>query len=328
MNRLPFVRPARRWLAQRSTRQGAVLFALAFALVWSLVEVLVTQLHQAYSLVQVEGVRFGVQLLLMLLLWTWRGDAGQRWWRSRRAPWHVLRGLSMLALPFAFAAAVYSGVSIPLALSGLWFAPLFALALAALWLRERPAAVLWLGALAGLGAVLLLFQPALPGSLAALLMPLLSGAALAVYLALTRLLRDEPVQTGLFFVAAVGLLVLLPFLPGVWVRPSGRDLALLAGVGAFGYLALWLLDQALRRWSLSHLAPLLYAHVLVLQWLPGLLRGQWPSWRLVLASALVGGVVTIVWWRASARRVAGVGTRDSALGDSVLGAPVSVRGGL
>lgn len=323
MNGATLLRPARRWLAQANARHWAVLFALAFALVWSLVEVLVTHLHRAYSLVQVEGVRFGVQLLLMLLLWTWRGDASQRWWRSRRAPLHVLRGLSMLALPFAFAASVYSGVSIPLALSGLWFAPLFALALAALWQGDRAPAVLWLGALVGLGAVLMLLRPGLPGSPATLLMPLLSGAALALYLALTRALRDEPVQTGLFFVAAVGLLVLLPFLPGVWVRPGVRDLALLVGIGAFGYLALWLLDQALRRWTLSHLAPLLYAHVLVLQWLHGLLRGQLPSWRLVLGSALIGAVVLAVWWRASVRRAPRPGVSDS-----MLGGPVSVRGGI
>jgi len=315
----------RRWLARADQRHWAVLFALGFALVWSLVEVLVTRLYQAYSLVQVEAVRFGVQALLMLLLWPGRRDGpagGWRLWHTRRPLLQLLRGLSMLALPFAFAAAVYGGVSIPLTLSGLWVAPLFALGLAALFLRDRASPLLWGMALAGLGAVVLLLAPGRPGSPLALLMPLAAGLALAAYLALTRVLRDEPVQTGLFWVAAVALVVLAPFLPGVWVTPGLRDSLLLAGIGVFGYLTLWLLDQALRRWSVSHIAPLLYTHVMVLHWVPSLLQGQRPSLRLLLASAVIGLVVLFIWWRASVRRHR---RAQGGVPDSLLSAPVPLH---
>lgn len=325
----PPTRPRwRLWLASTDSRHLAVLFALGFALVWSLVEVLVTRLYQAYSLVQVEGLRFGVQLLLMLLLWPGRrgGPAGGwRLWHTRRPLLHLLRGLSMLALPFAFAAAMYSGVSLPLALSGLWLAPLFALGLAALWLRDRASPLLWLAALAGLGAVVLILAPGRPASPLALLMPVLSGLALAAYLALTRLLRDEPVQTGLFWVAAVAVAVMLPFLPGVWVQPSLRDALILAAIGVFGYLALWLLDQALRRWSVSHLAPVLYTHVVVLHWLPSLLHGERPSLRLVLGSAVIAGVALFVCWRASVRRQRARAPVRAGVPDSLLSAPVPLH---
>lgn len=314
-----------RWLARADQRHWAILFALAFALVWSLVEVLVTRLYQAYSLVQVESVRFGVQALLMLLLWPGRGSGpagGWRLWHTRRPLLHLLRGLSMLGLPFAFAAAVYSGVSIPITLSGLWTAPLFALGLAALFLRDRASPLLWALALAGLGAVMLLLAPGRPASPLALLMPLAAGLSLAVYLALTRVLRDEPAQTGLFWVAAVAVVVLAPFLPGVWVTPGLRDSLLLIGIGVFGYLTLWLLDQALRRWSVSHIAPLLYTHVVVLHWAPSLLQGQRPSLRLMVGSAVIGLVVLAIWWRASVRRHR---RAQGAVSDSLLSAPVPLH---
>lgn len=275
-------------------------FALAFAVVWSLIEVFVTRLDQRYDLVQVEGVRFGVHLLLMLAVWS--GAKGAPVWHTRRPVLQVLRGLCMLGLPFGFLASLMLGASIPLAVTGLWLAPVFALALAALFLRDRASVALWVCALAGLAAVVCLLAPQRPHSLSLLVMPMLTGLSFALYLALTRSLRHEPVQTNLFYVGLVGFLTLLPFMPGVWVSPDLRDAVLLVGVGVFGYLALWLLERSLRSWSLSHVAPLIYVHVVVLQLLAIVFHGRSPSLRLLVGGAIIGVVALYVWRRASVLR--------------------------
>lgn len=286
--------------ASRKARRAGMGFALAFAAVWSLIEVFVTRLDQRYDLVQVEGVRFGVHLLLMAAVWGRMQSAPV--WRTRRPVSQILRGLCMLGLPFGFLASLMAGASIPVALTGLWLAPVFALVLAALVLRDRAPWALWVCAAAGLAAVVSLMAPARPASLGVLVMPVLTGLSFALYLVFTRFLRDEPVQTNLFYVGLVGFLTLLPFMPGVWVTPGLRDAALLVGVGVFGYVALWLLERSLRSWSLSHVAPLIYVHVLVLQLFSHVFHARLPSLREVLAVAVIGGVALYVWRRASARR--------------------------
>lgn len=284
--------------ASRQARRAGMGFALAFAVAWSLIEVFVTRLDQRYDLVQVEGVRFGVHLLLMVAVWG--PMQGASLWRTRRPVAQTVRGLCMLGLPFGFLASLMAGASIPVALTGLWLAPVFALALAALCLRDRAPWALWVCAAAGLGAVVCLLAPARPALPSVLVMPVLTGLAFALYLVFTRSLRDEPVQTNLFYVGLVGFLTLLPFMPRVWVDPGLRDALLLAAVGVFGYVALWLLERALRCWSLSHVAPLIYVHVVVLQLLSSIFHGRLPSLRLLLGAAVIGGVALYVWRRASA----------------------------
>lgn len=291
--------------ASRQARRAGMGFALAFAVVWSLIEVFVVRLDQRYHLVQVEGVRFGVHLLLMVAIWG--RLQGAPVWRTRRPVVQIVRGLCMLGLPFGFLASLMAGASIPVALTGLWLAPVFALVLAALCLRERAPVAVWVCAAAGLAAVVCLLAPARPALPTVLVMPVLTGLAFALYLVFTRSLRDEPVQTNLFYVGLVGFLTLLPFMPRVWVDPGLRDALLLVAVGVFGYVALWLLERALRCWSLSHVAPLIYVHVVVLQLLSSVFHGRLPSLRLLLGAAVIGGIALYVWSRTSARQPTGGG---------------------
>lgn len=312
-----------RALAARPSARVGMALSVAFAAVWALLELFVGRLHGAFHVIQIEGLRFAVQLLLMLAVWGRR--AGAPLWRTQR-PWlQLARAAFMLGIPLGFGVAVAQGASVATALTGLWLAPLFALGLARWWLRDRVPLVLWALAAAGLLGAAALLSPTWPASLLAVGVPALMGLSFAVYLALTRRLRHEPVQTSLFYLALGSFAMLLPLLPMVWVRPSLHDAALLVAIGLFGYAALWLLEEALRRWSLSHVAPVLYVNVACMTLASSSAYGRMPSLRLLAGLTLVGLVAVWLWRRAAAQDRARAGATSSPLVVQALGA-VGVKG--
>lgn len=271
----------------------ALLYAFAFAVAWAGLELVAARLQGGYDVLQVEGCRFAAQLLFMLALWGWRGPAPL--WRTRRPFAQLLRAGLMLAIPLGFGIAVLQGATPHLALTGLWVAPVLALALVQVRGGARVPLGLWVAGAAGLVATVAMLDPARPATLQAAWVPLGMGLAFALYLALTRSLRDEPVLTNLFYVALGGLLGVLPLLPGVWVMPSRHDALVFVVLGLFGFLALWLLEQALRRWSLPWVAPALYVHVACLTLGSLLLRGHLPTLRVACGLLLVGGLAAALW---------------------------------
>jgi len=282
-----------------SPSRVALLYAFAFAAAWAGLELVAARLQGGYDVLQVEGCRFAAQLLFMLALWGWRGPAPL--WRTRRPFAQLLRAGLMLAIPLGFGIAVLQGATPHLALTGLWVAPVLALALAQVRGGDRVPLGLWVAGAAGLLATVAMLDPARPATLQAAWVPLGMGLAFALYLALTRSLRDEPVLTNLFYVGLGGLLGVLPLLPAVWVAPSGHDAAVFAVLGLLGFGALWLLEQALRRWSLPWIAPALYVHVAGLTLASLLLRGHRPSLRVACGLLLVAAVGVALWRAAGLR---------------------------
>lgn len=285
--------------APRPSARAALGFAFAFSAAWALLELIASRLQGGYDVLQIEGCRFAVQLALMAVLWGWRREAPL--WRTRRPLAQLVRAALMLAIPLSFGVAVLQGASPHLAMTGLWVAPVFALVLARGWLLSKAPLLAWIAAAAGLCATVAMLEPARPPTLQASVVPLLMGLAFAAYLALTRSLRDEPVMTNLFYVGLGGLLGVLPFLPGVWVMPSLHDALVFAALGVFGFVALWLLEHALRRAPLPWIAPALYVHVACLTVVSLAARGHLPSLRIALGLALVGGIAFALWRAAVAR---------------------------
>lgn len=311
------VHTLRAFAARPSARLGMA-FSVAFAAVWALLEVFVGRLHGAFHVIQIEGLRFAVQLLLMLAVWSRR--VGAPLWRTQRPGLQLSRAAFMLGIPLGFGVAVAQGASAGTALTGLWLAPLFALGLARWWLRDRVPMALWALAAVGLLGAVALLSPKWPASPLAVVVPALMGLSFALYLAVTRRLRHEPVQTNLFYLALGCFAMLLPLLPMVWVRPSLHDAALLVAMGLFGYAALWLLEEALRRWSLPHVAPVLYVNVACLTLASSATHGGMPSLRLLAGLTLVGLVAVWLWRRAAAQDRAHAGASSSPLAVQVLGA--------
>lgn len=293
--------------AERDTQTGAaqraLLLMFVFVLAWALVEGVVgAQLQHPYSLMQIVWWRYAAHLALMLLVWGWREPS--RLWRTNRPVFHLSRSLCMLVMPLSFAMAVQAGEGMHTVWALFWVAPVLILALAAWWLREQVPPVAWLAVAGGLVAAYLMLGPKWPQSAAMFFWPLLMASSFALYVAMTRSLRHEPVLTNLFY-TALGVFVLLSLaMPWVWTRPTLHDAVVLSAIGVVGFGALWALDRACEATQLFRTAPALYLHLAGMVVIESLWRGAGLSRREMAALAVIALVVLAAWMLTSSRRAA------------------------
>lgn len=272
----------------------ALWLMFVFVLAWALVEGVVgAQLQHPYSLMQIVWWRYAAHLALMLLVWGWREPA--RLWRTNRPVFHLSRSLCMLVMPLSFAMAVHAGEGVHTVWALFWVAPVLILALAAGWLREQVPPVAWLAVAGGLVAAYLMLGPKWPQSAAMVFWPLLMAASFALYVAMTRSLRHEPVLANLFY-TALGVFALLSLtMPWLWTMPTLHDAVVLTAIGVVGFGALWALDRACEATQLFRTTPALYLHLAGMVVIESLWRGAGLSRREMAAVALVALVVLASW---------------------------------
>lgn len=282
------------WAAPLGTERRALLLLALFVLSWTLLEGVVgAQFQQPYHLMQIVWCRYAVHLACLLLVCGWRSPA--RLWRTRRPVFQLLRSLCMLVMPLSFALALYGGVGGHTVWALFWVAPLLILLLAWGWLRESVPPLAWVAAGLGALAAVLLLHPSLPAAPGLLAWPLAMAASFALYVAMTRQLRDEAVQANLFYTAAGVFVLLTPLMPWVWVTPSAHDALVLVGIGVVGLLGLWALDRACGAAPVSLAAPVLFLHLAGMFAIESLARGAGPSRGQWLALLLIGAAVLLAW---------------------------------
>lgn len=282
------------WAAPLGEGRRALLLLALFVLSWTLLEGVVgAQFQRPYHLMQIVWCRYAVHLACLLLVCGWRGPS--RLWRTRRPVFQLLRSLCMLVMPLSFALALAGGVGGHTVWALFWVAPLLILALARGWLRESVPPLAWVAAALGALAAVLLLQPHWPAAPGRLAWPLAMAASFALYVAMTRQLREETVQANLFYTAAGVFALLTPLMPWVWVTPSAHDALVLAGIGVVGLLGLWALDRACEAAPVSLAAPVLVLHLAGMFGIDALARGIGPSRGQWLALLLIGAAVLLAW---------------------------------
>lgn len=276
------------WLA------GVALQVAALA-VFVCMDTLLKLLTAAYAVPQLMWARFLFSLLAVALLF--RLTMGRLPWRSR-APWlQAWRSMMLAAANLLFSSAL---PHLPLTdATAIGFAsPLFTVALAAVWLRERVSARRWLGVAIGLAGVLLALRPPfLTGGAAmhwAAILPLGSAAMFAVYQILTRRLAaiDDP-RTTILHTGFAGAVVTSLVQPAFWIWPSAPDWGLLVLLGLLGALGHGLLVLAYARAPVSLLAPLSYTQLIWATLAGVLVFADWPDlWTLGGAMVIaLGGIL-------------------------------------
>ncbi|MEW6704982.1 MAG: DMT family transporter [Pseudomonadota bacterium] len=278
-----------------STGRVSMLWMVAFAAVWALVEAIAAEVLRSYSPYQVVWTRYAVHVGLMLALWGWREPASL--WHTRRPLYQFARSMLMLGMPASWIIGLQHGLSFSTQTAVFWISPLLILALASLVLGERAPLRHWLAAAVACAGAVLISHPSEPGSLQLLVFPLAMALTFSLYIVMTRSLRSETTRANLFYSALGVLLALSPFIPSIWITPSPQHLLVMAAIGVLGFVALYAVDRMAASAPVSVSAPLACLQ-LGFTLIVARTLGHGHADRLALAGlALVAGAALYVWYR-------------------------------
>jgi drug/metabolite transporter (DMT)-like permease len=227
-----------------------------------------------------------------LLAWIWwSGNAGA--WRTQRPMAHVWRavvGLSTMVL--AFSSLAY----LPLAESTTigFAAPLFAVMLSAVVLKEKVGRHRWSAVIVGFLGVLLVMRP--EGSDLPMIGLVLAVAAAfgvgVVTITIRQIGRTEHPQTTVLWFSLLSMLALGTFMPFYAGAHDARTWAIFAALGTFGGFGQLFLTASLRYAPVSVVVPFDYTQLLWAVLLGWLIFGNqppattWAGAAVIIASGL------------------------------------------
>jgi drug/metabolite transporter (DMT)-like permease len=243
------------------------------------------------STVELSFYRFAFGLPPLLIWIAWSRNPGA--WRTGRPGAHVGRAVVGLAtMVTAFSALAY----LPLAEATTigFAAPLFAVALSALVLKEPVGRHRWSAVLIGFAGVLVVMRPG--GSELPPLGLLLAVAAAfgvgVVTITIRQIGRTEHPQTTVLWFSLLSMLVLAVLMPFHAAAHDGATWAILVALGGFGGFGQLFLTSSLRYAPVSVVVPFDYTQLLwavLLGWL--LFASQppattWAGAAIIIASGL------------------------------------------
>ena len=182
--------------------------------------------------------------------------------RSKNIKSQVLRGILLLTSSLLFFYAI-SVISLAKALTLAFICPLIVTALSPYFLKERVGRKRWTAVIVGFIGVLLVIRPGIVEFNWASLASLGTGLCYAIYLIVTRSLKDtDNGLLTLLFTSIVGTVVLSLYLPFVWINPSLNQLLLAVNMGFIAALAHGLIIISYNFSDASKLAPLGYFEII------------------------------------------------------------------
>jgi drug/metabolite transporter (DMT)-like permease len=209
--------------------------------------------------------------------------------RTERLGLHLMRGAALVGSSLFF----ISGLRyLPIAEASAtgFVAPLFVTALSIFFLSEKVGLRRWLATAVGLMGVLIILRPGTSAFHAAAFFPLVSAAAWACTLILTRMMSGrEHVLTTMTYSSIAGLCILSVLVPFVWVAPTWHDIAFGVFIGVASTAGQWIVVLAFRYADASVLAPFSYTQLLWVSILGFLVFGEVPDvWTVTGAVFIVG----------------------------------------
>ncbi len=231
--------------------------------------------------------RFAFGLIPLLGWIAWSRNLGA--WRTERPMAHVTRAvIGLTTMLLAFSALAY----LPLAESTTigFAAPLFAVALSALILKEKVGRHRWSAVMLGFVGVLVVMRPGgahVPEI--GLLLAILSAFGVGVVtITIRQIGRTEGTQTTVLWFSLLSMLALAPLLPFFARAHDLRTWGILLALGLFGGLGQLCLTSSLRFAPVSVVVPFDYTQLLWAVLLGSLLFGNHPP-----ATTWAGAVVII-----------------------------------
>ena len=214
-----------------------------------------------YPVPMLVWARYLVHCVLMLVFLF--PSHGRRLWYSPRPGLQIARALMLLGVT-GFTMLGFRLLSLTVATTIAFVAPLLVGLLAGPVLKEKVGAIQAVALLVGLVGVVLIARPGGEVPLLGVVFAGLGALCYTVYQLLTRMLAPfESSVTMLFYTALVGTLMSSLALPWTWteIHPGGLDTFLICMLGVLGGSGHYLLIRAFRITPASTLAPFLYAQL-------------------------------------------------------------------
>ena len=282
---------------------GIALKILA-ALLFTMMTALIKSLDGAFPTGQVVFFRsfFAIMPLLIMVLFREGIVAGLS---TRNVIGHFKRGaIGCLAMFCGFTSLVF--LPLPDATAIGYAAPLIAVALSAVLLKEEVRIYRWSAVAIGFAGVIVMLWPHLAaddierGSGSGFgAMLALAGATCSAFaiIQIRQLTKTEPTSAIVFYFSTFCTIIGLATLPLGWIMPHGAQLAALIGAGLLGGVAQICMTQAYRFASAAVVAPFDYTTMIWAVLLGYFLFGDLPSRYVIAGGAIVVLAGLFVIWR-------------------------------
>ena len=256
-----------------------------------------------------------LELPVLLVLWgryffhtviTFAVYAGKRrslsFLRARRPGFQFVRAASLFgATSFMYVAITRMPLGDAAAIQ--FTAPVIVTLISALFLGEAVGPRRMFAVVVAFAGVLLVARPGSDVLGWAALLPLATAVLLAIYMVMTRMIRetDNPDSTT-FYTTAVGALVLTAVVPFYWQALTPFEWMLMVTMGSAGAIGHFLLVKAFHAAEASMLAPFTYSQVVAAIAWGFVVFADVPSLWTAAGATLIIGSGIYVWYRENVRR--------------------------
>jgi drug/metabolite transporter (DMT)-like permease len=266
--------------------RGILLFASG-VLVLACMDTTTKYLAATYEVPLIVGVRYVVNLLLMLAILA--PTQGTRLVQTNRTGLVIVRG-SCLAAASLLMGFAFQRMPVAESTSIVFLAPSLVLLIAGPVLGERIGKLGWLAAVGGFAGVVLVAHPGSGLEPLGVALAAAAAAATAVYQLLSRVLAStERTMVLLFYTALVGAIVFGVAAPWFWDGrvPRPIDLLLFLSLGIYSGVGHYLFTAAHRFAAASTLAPIGYVQVVWAGLLGWLVFGHVPAAMSIVGMLLI-----------------------------------------
>ena len=289
-----------------STGKGIVL-KLISAVLFAVMSALIRYLGVRYPIGEVVFYRSAFAIVPIVLIYAWRGELAATV-RTERPLGQLNRGaLSVVGMFCNFGALARLPLIEANAIS--FTSPLFSVAFAALFLKERVRIYRWSAVIIGFVGVLVVLAPHLSGdeltiamasatSLAGVIYAIAGSITNAGTMIQTRLLTEsESTSSIVFYFSLICALAGLVTWPFGWISPTGGEFLILACIGFLGGLGHIVLTESYRHAAASVVAPFDYTSMIWALILGYAMFGETPTAMIIIGSAIIAAAGLFVIWR-------------------------------
>ena len=273
--------------AERRNRLVGIGLMMATLMLFTGLDTTAKWLGRSLPPIEIAFFRYLIAFLAGALVFNpWRTPTA---WTSRRPVLQALRALLLLgSTVFNFIALQHLQLAETMSIA--FGTPFMVAVLSVPLLGETVGRHRWAAITLGFVGVLLVTRPTPSHFDPAMILAFGNAICYAFYVIVTRMLANvDSTASLLIWSAGLPVLLIAPFLPAVWVVPSGAaDWVPLIAIGLFGAVAHFLLILAYARAPASALSPFIYTQIVWMTLAGYLVFGDVPGvWTLA------GGAVVI-----------------------------------